>query len=420
MRVGFLCSEYFHYQASSGGTVPSSAHGGFGFLTRKKAEGLLRLGHEVHVLVPARSFDAARNENRVLVINGVTVHLYEYASELEWKGYTQALSAIGKSIWTTAQGRIPSLEALLDSVDADVYISENPDLASCTVPRQHENHILVFQDPWGRDDIEVLRHASIEYAHSAGLEPRSASPVSGSPLPLYDTFSNSLGNALLRKLLRTTPPQCLYAEAECVGDRAQRLYRLAATPTFLPNPIDVPPSPPAKADTPTVCWIGRWDPQKRVDVALEVARACPEVEFYFVGAPTQRGDLIAVATELERRYSRHTNVHLMRFVTEEEKERILCQSWILLNTSAREGLPITFLEAAAHSANIIAPVDPDGFTSSFGALVLDGDFARAIRQAVREETFRTTGRRGYDHALRVHETKRVIQRHVEILSQFQN
>jgi len=108
----------------------------------------------------------------------------------------------------------------------------------------------------------------------------------------------------------------------------------------------------------------------------------------------------------------------MRFVTEEEKNRILDRSWILLNTSVREGLPITFLEAAAHGVSIIAPVDPDEYASKFGTFVPNGDFVGAIRQSVRQEDFRTSGQKGYEHVRRVHETNHVIQLHAEILSQF--
>ncbi len=56
------------------------------------------------------------------------------------------------------------------------------------------------------------------------------------------------------------------------------------------------------------------------------------------------------------------NLRLTGFVTEEEKSRILASSWALMNTSVREALPVSFLEALAHKTPIISGEDPDGLT----------------------------------------------------------
>ena len=417
MKIAFLCSEYFHYRIQDGRPVPSSAHGGFGYLTRKKAEGLSRLGHDVHALIPAASFDARRNIAGSYRESGVTVHLYPHTGELEWRGYRHVASSVAAAVWAAARSRIPTLEELMRSLDADVYVSENPSLSSCTVSPQQNNHVLIFQDPWSTDDMGVLTHAAREYLEFVGVVLPPVSPVSGSPLPFYDYLTNWLGNALLERYLRSVPSEFLFGEASCISDRARRLYGLRELPRVLPNPIDVPDTLPEKSSAPTVCWIGRWDPQKRVDVALEVARRCPEIEFYFVGAPTERPDLMVSARALEERYARFPNIHVRRFVTEEEKQRILNSSWVLLNTSVREGLPLTFLEAPAHGVSIVAAVDPDEYTSKFGRYVSDGDFVSAVRESVRSEDFRTNGRRGYEHVRRVHETGLVVRQHLAVLKE---
>lgn len=415
VKIAFLCSEYFHYRLEHGQPIPSSAHGGFGFLTRKKAEGLSHRGHEVHVLVPAASFDAHQNVGRSFDEGGVTVHLYPHTGELEWRGFQHIASSVAAAIWASVRARIPALEQLMRAIDADVYVSENPSLSSCTVPSQQRNHVLIFQDPWSGADIRTLRRAALEYMGAAGAVTPSMSPVSGSPLPGYDTLTNWLGNVLLERYLHSLPPSFMFGEAACISDRARRLYRLPHLPRVLPNPIDVPEGLPRKADRPTVCWIGRWDPQKRVDLALETARQCPEIQFYIVGAPTERRDLLASAKALEERYAHFPNIHIRRFVTEEEKQRILDDSWILLNTSVREGLPITFLEAPAHGASIVAPVDPDGYASRFGRYVPNGDFVAALRESIRTEEFRAAGRKGYEYVRQVHETNHVLRQHLKVL-----
>jgi hypothetical protein len=53
--------------------------------------------------------------------------------------------------------------------------------------------------------------------------------------------------------------------------------------------------------------------------------------------------------------------------------------WILVNTSAKEAMPYTFGEAAAHCCAIFAGVDPDQYASRFGRDVKDDDYAAILR-----------------------------------------
>lgn len=57
----------------------------------------------------------------------------------------------------------------------------------------------------------------------------------------------------------------------------------------------------------------------------------------------------------------------------------LRESWVLVNTSVCECLPVSFLEAAAHSCAILSPHDPDGFATRFGNNVVDGGYASGLR-----------------------------------------
>lgn len=71
LKIGFVCSEYFSYKEKNGKLVPTSAHGGFGFLTRTKAEFLAALGHEVHVFTYSSSFDYDRRTADVVEEKGL-------------------------------------------------------------------------------------------------------------------------------------------------------------------------------------------------------------------------------------------------------------------------------------------------------------------------------------------------------------
>jgi len=76
-----------------------------------------------------------------------------------------------------------------------------------------------------------------------------------------------------------------------------------------------------------------------------------------------------------------------------------------VNTSVREALPVSFLEALAHGTPIISGENPDGLTSDYGCVVEDGDYSCALNRLLED------GRR---HVMDFHEAGKVVDRHVEI------
>ena len=75
------------------------------------------------------------------------------------------------------------------------------------------------------------------------------------------------------------------------------------------------------------------------------------------------------------------NLDMRGFVDQfrsDDLSRILGASWIIMNTSAREGLPNSMLEAAAHRCAILSSVNPDGFAVEFGRHVEDDNFAAGL------------------------------------------
>jgi glycosyltransferase involved in cell wall biosynthesis len=101
-------------------------------------------------------------------------------------------------------------------------------------------------------------------------------------------------------------------------------------------------------------------------------------------------------------------------VSEEEKSRILEESWALVNTSIREALPVSFLEALAHETPIISGLDPDGLTSRFGYLVADDEYADGLRRMLADGGRRERGMLGRGYAEEVHEIGKVVEMHLEI------
>jgi glycosyltransferase involved in cell wall biosynthesis len=112
-------------------------------------------------------------------------------------------------------------------------------------------------------------------------------------------------------------------------------------------------------------------------------------------------------------YKSVLNLHLTGFVTEEEKSRILERSWALVNTSIREALPVSFLEALAHETPIISGEDPDGITSTYGFRVEGDDYPSGIEWLLGSDEWASRGRRGRAYVEATYEVGRVVEMHID-------
>ncbi len=123
--------------------------------------------------------------------------------------------------------------------------------------------------------------------------------------------------------------------------------------------IPVAPAPgPATGRRPQVFWAGRWDRQKRVDLALEVARRMPEVDVRMWGESVLTAahlDEVPANVTLEGPYDHLSDLDLSA-----------ADAW--LYTSAWDGVPSLLLEVAMTGVPVVGTVvggtgevlDPDG------------------------------------------------------------
>jgi hypothetical protein len=86
----------------------------------------------------------------------------------------------------------------------------------------------------------------------------------------------------------------------------------------------------------------------------------------------------------------------------------------LINTSAREGLPNTYMEAAGHRCAILSAVDPDGFASRFGRHAPNGDFEPALRMLLTDDLWRRQGDAGFNYVNETYEAGKAIDRQVAL------
>jgi glycosyltransferase involved in cell wall biosynthesis len=154
---------------------------------------------------------------------------------------------------------------------------------------------------------------------------------------------------------------------DALTPKAARTYGFDPGPlALLPNPLDVARDPGPKAPAPRVVFLARLDAYKRPWVFVELARLFPDVEFRMVGQAHFSGPRTWEPRDLP------ANVQLLGNLSGEDKLRELDAAWVLVSTSAHEGLPVSFLEAWASRAPVLACVDTDRVVSRFG--IYAGDF----------------------------------------------
>jgi glycosyltransferase involved in cell wall biosynthesis len=97
---------------------------------------------------------------------------------------------------------------------------------------------------------------------------------------------------------------------------------------------------------PLVVWIGRLEPYKRADVAIDAMRnvmaAIPDARLVVVGAGSARASLEAHA----RSRGLEGHIRFTGFVSEEEKIRWIQDAAVVVQTSEKEGWGMTMIEAS--------------------------------------------------------------------------
>lgn len=355
MKVCFVVNEFFGW----------GKYGGFGSATRMIATGLAEQGVEVDVVTPLRAGQAP----------------VERAGGLTIRGF-----------------RPSSLRAQMDACrasDADIYHSQDPSIGTllCQHAMPMRRHVVTCQDPrtWRDWWIEL----------SCYLDERRYKSMLTWP---YED------NPLVWRAVRRA--DAVFSEAKHIVPKGQRKYGLKVAPRFLPNPVPMPDGPVIKAAQPTVCFVGRFDKRKRPERFFELARRFPEVRFVAVGAANSpRMDRV-----LCQRYGSVANLELTGFLDRFSSVRfaeILASSWILVNTAAREGLPVTFLEAASYRCAILSQVNPDEFASRFGYHAEAGDFEAGLASLLEGDRWRALGEAACDYVRATHALDVVIEKHLE-------
>ena len=357
LRICILTSQYFGW-----GKI-----GGFGRMARSLAEALAERGHEASVVVPRRG-DQGPHER----VDGVDV--------LGFRGLS--LREARRLIRTSTAEIFHSQDPTVLTALAQWLRPDAVHIVTCRDPRDTKDWFIEFRDAsWGRR-LKIPMNWTIE-----------ASPI----------VARAVHNA-----------DGVYTPAHFLQDKVQRMFRPKAPVGLLPNLIEVPEETPRKPATPVLTWIGRLDRRKRPERFLELASKFPAYRFVVVGRAESR----ARDSELRERYGSQPNVdwtgYVDRFAEPERMRGILAETWVLVNTASREGLPLTFLEAAGYGCAIVSAVNPDEFATRFGMHVTDDDFAGALTAFFREpEAVRKAGAKARSYVREVYEASRATEVHIE-------
>jgi glycosyltransferase involved in cell wall biosynthesis len=352
MRICLISVEIFAW----------GKYGGFGRATRTIGRELVERGHDVYAVVPRRE-----GQGPVEKLDGMTVLSFP---PRQWLAPTQ----------------------LLREADAEIYHSCEPSFGTYLAERALPDrvHVVTCRDPRDWEDWKT------EFA----LPSRSR-------LRVVANYVYENGPLVRRGVQRA---DAVYTAAKCLIPKATSMYRLERSPVFLPTPIEIP-AEVQKAATPTVCFVGRLDRRKRPELFLDLAAQFPAVRFIAVGASNDRD----WDRQLHERYGSLPNLDMRGFVDQfrsDELSRILGESWIIINTSAREGLPNSMLEAAAHRCAVLSSVDPDDFATSFGHHVRDDDFAAGLRHLLENDRWRECGQAACRYVASTFATGPAIEGHI--------
>jgi len=281
----------------------------------------------------------------------------------------------------------PFTGPLFRRIGADIYHSQEPGLGTLVAMRTVPSaaHMVTCHNPRGRDDWE---RASCFYGYRRKLY-------------------NSYVEPHVKEAVRGA--DAVFCQSRHIQQKARLLYGLSSDPGFLPNPVAVPDGRPVKSREPTVCFLGRLDPEKNPERLIGLARSNPDVRFIVAG----RAHNYERDGKVRELLKGCRNVELIGFVDGPEKERLLDESWVLVNTSHAECFPVSFLEAAAHSCAVLSRHDPDGFSSRFGCRVEGDGYEAGLAWLLDGDRWREKGEAGHRYVSEVHEEGRVIDLHQE-------
>ena len=380
IKVGLLVEEFFS------NSIPIYAcNGGYGMLARNSSCKYIPTNDiQIDVIIGLNDQDTIRIEK----VDDTNII---YLPKISPKSFTQKV----KNKVFNKQKEV--VKSIIDSFDIFLSI-EFTTITYFVMQHASKNQKLIFwiQDPRPQSDWDELD--TLALSKQNGYRPNK----------FISTIINKLYNE--NRLISITQGQCLI-------NKAIDLYQLPPnyTAKFVPNPINIPyiTQEEVKNKKNYIVSLGRIDSVKRTWIIAETAKRMPNYEFYFMG---QIHEL--PMHDIMKPYLSLKNCHFVGHLEGQDKDKLLRESKILINTSIHEAIPISFLEAMSYGTLIVSNRNPDNLTEKFGINIeqVNGDgydsvgkFEDAINQIMNNpQYFNSLSQKAIEYINKVHNTNDFI------------
>ena len=153
--------------------------------------------------------------------------------------------------------------------------------------------------------------------------------------------------------------------AQSPFQKQELLNKFGIEARLIRNPIDLHPMVETTPDAPAskrILWVGRADTfSKRADLCIELARRCPKLPFQMIMNSHDAHTFEKLSAQVP------SNVEIVEQVPFVKVDSYFNEARLLINTSAAEGFPNSFLQAAKYGKPIVSlKVDPGEMLSLHG------------------------------------------------------
>lgn len=322
IKVGLLVEEF--YDKDLGG------FGGYGILAREYiAKYIPNSEIEVEVIIGSNS----KKEIKTITRDGIKIHYLpkNWSSKMD-------IDFIYLNL----------VQKFFKEQKFDVYLSIEMSKIAYEVMRREKDKKLILwvQDPRPDYDWEEIKSV----------------PMSNE----YDSYINyySKWEGRIQSLLKKMNEEkrlILISQGEYLKKKAIDLYKLPKDTKieYFPNPVVINDNFNIADKKDNVLFLGRLTPVKRPWIYFELAKKFPENIFYVCGQGTEIDKII-------EKYKDVKNLKFMGHVSGEDKERLLRECKVLVNTSIHEAIPVSFLEAISYGQKVLSCQNPDDITKNNG------------------------------------------------------
>lgn len=321
VKVGLLVEEF--YDKDLGG------FGGYGILAREYiAKYIPNSEIEIEVIIGSNS----KKEIKTIKRDGIKIHYLpkNWSSKMD-------IDFIYLNL----------VQKFFKEQKFDVYLSIEMSRIAYEVMRREKDKKLILwvQDPRPDYDWEEIKSVPMSNEYDSYIN-------------YYSKWEGRIQNLL--KKLTEEKRLVLISQGEYLKKKAIDLYKLPEDTEieYFPNPVVISDNFNIADKRDNVLFLGRLTPVKRPWIYFELAKKFPG-NIYVCGQGTEIDKII-------EKYKDVKNLKFMGHVSGEEKDRLLRECKVLVNTSIHEAIPVSFLEAISYGQKLLSCQNPDDITKNNG------------------------------------------------------